>query len=94
MADPEANLGGGFSRPEGPSESGYGRVSPSVGGGSGGLPRENFEKMKQTVQSGVQIKPFKLTQLSCIFCKNAPKCTLSVMDREAKSTAGWDGVVD
>ena len=45
-ADPEANLGV-FSRPEGPSGGGYGRVSPPVGGGSGDLPRENFEKMKQ-----------------------------------------------
>ena len=39
--------GGGFSRPEGPSGEGTGGVSPPVGGGSGGLPRENFEKMMQ-----------------------------------------------
>ena len=48
VADPELNLGGGgFSRPEGPSGEGTGGVSPRVGGGSGGLPRENFEKMMQ-----------------------------------------------
>ena len=39
--------GGGFWRPEGPSGEGTGGVSPPVGGGSGGLPRENFEKMMQ-----------------------------------------------
>ena len=39
--------GGVFSRPEGPSGEGTGGVSPPVGGGSGGLPRENFEKMMQ-----------------------------------------------
>ena len=47
VADPEHNLGGVFSRPEGPSGEGTGGVSPPVGGGSGGLPRENFEKMMQ-----------------------------------------------
>ena len=47
VADPELNLGGGFSRLEGPSGEGTGGVSPPVGGGSGGLPRENFEKMMQ-----------------------------------------------
>ena len=48
VADPELNLGGGgFSRPEGPSGEGTGGLSPPVGGGSGGLHRENFEKMMQ-----------------------------------------------
>ena len=46
MVDPEVNLGG-FLRPEGPSGKGTGVVSPPVGGGSGDLPRENFEKMVQ-----------------------------------------------
>ena len=47
MADPEANLGV-FSRgPKGRVGEGTEGVSPPVGGGSGGLPRENFEKMKQ-----------------------------------------------
>ena len=47
MADLEVNLGGGrVSRPEGPSGEGTGGVSPPVGGGFGGLPRENFEKMQ------------------------------------------------
>ena len=47
MADPELNLGGVFSRPEGPSGEGTGGVSPPFGGGSGVLPRENLEKMMQ-----------------------------------------------
>ena len=48
VADPEANLGGGGSRgPKGRVGEGTGGVSPPVGGGSGGLPRENLEKMKQ-----------------------------------------------
>ena len=63
MADPEANRGGGGSRgPKGRVGEGTGGVSSPVGGGSGGLPRENFEKWSKTVQSGVQIKPFKLAQ--------------------------------
>ena len=46
------------------------------------------------VQSGVQIKPFKLTKTKPVsLVKLHKKCTLSVMDPEAKSTAGWDGVV-
>ena len=40
--------GGGVSGgPEGLSGEGTGGVSPPVGGSSGGLPRENFEKMMQ-----------------------------------------------
>ena len=48
VADPEANLGGGVLEAR---RAEWGRVRegspPPVGGGSGGLPRENFDKMKQ-----------------------------------------------
>ena len=50
--------GGVFSRPEGPSGEGTGGVSPPVGGGSGGLPRENFEKMMQNGAIWSVIKAF------------------------------------
>ena len=56
MADLEVNLGRVFSRPEGPSGEGMGGVSPPVGGGSGVSPRENFEKMVQTVYTKFQFK--------------------------------------
>ena len=47
------------------------------------------------VQSGVQIKPFKLTKTKPVsLVKLHKKRTLSVMDPEAKSSAGWDVVVD
>ena len=58
VADAEPNLGGGFSRPSGPSGEGRGGVSPPVGGGSGGLPRENFEKMMQNGAIWSVIKAF------------------------------------
>ena len=52
---PDLNLVGGVGlKAQG---QGMGGVSPPVGGGLGGLFRENFEKM---LQSGVQIKSFKL----------------------------------
>ena len=44
VADPEPNLGGGFSRPEGPSGEGTGGVSPPVGGGSGASPEKILKK--------------------------------------------------
>ena len=50
MADPEVNLGGGFSRPEGPSGEGTGGVSPAVGGGSWGASPEKI--LKKMVQNG------------------------------------------
>ena len=49
---------GVFSRPEGPSGKGTGGVSPPVGGGSGGLPRENFEKIMQNGAIWSVIKAF------------------------------------
>ena len=62
VADPEVNLGGGVSRPEGPSGEGTGGVSPPVGGGgSGASPRENFEKMMQNGAIWSVNKAFKLT---------------------------------
>ena len=49
VADPEANLGGGGGSrgQKGRVGEGTGGVSPPVCGGSGDIPRENFEKMKQ-----------------------------------------------
>ena len=48
VANLEVNLGGGGSRgPKGRVGRVREGVSPPVGGGSGGLPRENFEKMVQ-----------------------------------------------
>ena len=62
VADPEANLGG-FSRgPKGREGEGTGWVSPPLGWGSGGLPRENFGKMKQNGAIWSDIKHFKLTK--------------------------------
>ena len=54
---------GGFPRgPKGRVGEGTGGVSPPVGGGSGASPEKILIKWSKMVQSGVQIKPFKLTK--------------------------------